>query len=231
MRAVPAACKSQPVALPVEPVLHITMPAPLAYGFVPFRLIPDQRLLTAGDSPLKLGGRAFETLVALIERRDRTVSKHELLDAVWPRLVVEEANLHVQIGTLRKLLGHQAIATVPGRGYRFTLPVVVEGAALREPASVVAAPVVPATAPSRCAMLPPRRLPSDRRRSARTHRRRHPRFARRPVFEYLERPRPGAGRQETRLRRVGGNRGRGGASPRCRPARLPRTAQRPVSAR
>ena len=102
------------------------MPYPTTYVFVPFRLVPDQRLLTVDDKPLKLGGRAFDTLLALVERRDRTVSKHELLDVVWPRLVVEENNLQVQIGALRKLLGHPAIATVPGRGYRFTLPVEVE---------------------------------------------------------------------------------------------------------
>ena len=121
------------------------MSSSLAYLFLPFRLVPDQRLLTASDSPLKLGGRAFETLVALIERRDRTVSKYELLEVVWPKLVVEEANLQVQIGTLRKLLGHQAIATVPGRGYRFTLPVTVEGAAIDEPASAAATAAVQAT--------------------------------------------------------------------------------------
>ena len=123
------------------------MPPPLAYLFVPFRVVPDQRLLTAGDTSLKIGGRAFETLLALIERRDRTVSKYELLEIVWPKLVVEEANLQVQIGTLRKLLGHQAIATVPGRGYRFTLPVVVEGAAVDEgapPAPAAMAPAGPA---------------------------------------------------------------------------------------
>ena len=58
------------------------MPYPTTYVFVPFRLVPDQRLLTVDDKPLKLGGRAFDTLLALVERRDRTVSKHELLDVV-----------------------------------------------------------------------------------------------------------------------------------------------------
>jgi len=96
------------------------------YVFVPFRLAPDRRSLTVDDKPVKLGGRAFDTLLALVERRDRTVSKHELLEVVWPRLVVEENNLQVQIVALRKLLGHPAIATVPGRGYRFTLPVQCE---------------------------------------------------------------------------------------------------------
>ena len=55
------------------------------------------------------------------------LTKRELIEAVWPRLVVEENNLNVQIVALRKVLGHAAIATIPGRGYRFILPVGVEG--------------------------------------------------------------------------------------------------------
>ena len=61
-------------------------------------------------------------LVALIERRDRVVSGDELFDLVWPGLVVEENNLRQQVAALRKLLGAEAVATVPGRGYRFALP-------------------------------------------------------------------------------------------------------------
>jgi adenylate cyclase len=49
------------------------------------------------------------------------VPKDELIDVVWPGLVVEENNLQVQISALRKVLGTQAIATVPGRGYQFTV--------------------------------------------------------------------------------------------------------------
>ena len=75
--------------------------------------------MTAGR-PVGLGARAFDVLLALVERRDRIVAKNELLDSVWPGLVVEENNLQVQISSLRKALGPQAIATIPGRGYRFT---------------------------------------------------------------------------------------------------------------
>ena len=71
-------------------------------------------------NPRPLGARAFDVLQALIERRERLVTKDELLDLVWPGVVVEENNLQVQISTLRKVLGPQSIATVPGRGYRFT---------------------------------------------------------------------------------------------------------------
>ena len=60
------------------------------------------------------GARAFDLLVALVERRDRVVSKNELLDLVWPRLVVEENNLQVHVAALRKLLGARGDRDDPG---------------------------------------------------------------------------------------------------------------------
>ena len=79
-----------------------------------------QRLVLVDGQPVPLGARALDVLFALIEGRDRVVAKNELLDQVWPGLVVEENNLQVQISALRKQLGRRAITTVPGRGYRFT---------------------------------------------------------------------------------------------------------------
>src|SRR5512135_553959 len=83
---------------------------------------PAERQVWVNGAPAALGARAFDLLMALYERRERVVGKNELLDLVWPGLVVEENNLQVQVSSLRKLLGPHAIATVPGRGYRFTLP-------------------------------------------------------------------------------------------------------------
>ncbi len=82
-----------------------------------------QRRLLIDGVPAKLGARAFDVLLVLLERRERVVPKRELMDLVWPKLVVEEGNLLVHMVALRKLLGTHAIATIPGRGYRFTLPV------------------------------------------------------------------------------------------------------------
>jgi predicted ATPase/DNA-binding winged helix-turn-helix (wHTH) protein len=93
------------------------------YRFGRFELSPATRQILVDDRPAPLGARAFDVLQALIERRDRLVTKNELLDLVWPGVVVEENNLQVQISALRKILGAEAIATIPGRGYRFTLPV------------------------------------------------------------------------------------------------------------
>ncbi len=81
------------------------------------------RSVLIDGSPARLGARAFDVLLALVERRERVVPKRELMDLVWPRLVVEEGNLLVHMVALRKLLGPRAIATIPGRGYRFVMPV------------------------------------------------------------------------------------------------------------
>jgi predicted ATPase/DNA-binding winged helix-turn-helix (wHTH) protein len=94
-----------------------------------------QRYVLIDGAPAKLGARAFDVLLALVERRERVVPKHELMELVWPRLVVEENNLLVHMVTLRKLLGPRAIVTIPGRGYQFALPVdAVNGGGLTDSA-------------------------------------------------------------------------------------------------
>lgn len=85
-------------------------------------VLPDERRILVKGEAVVLGARAFDLLLALMENRDRVLSKDELLALVWPGVVVEENNLTVQMSTLRKALGRGAIATVAGRGYRFTLP-------------------------------------------------------------------------------------------------------------
>jgi DNA-binding response OmpR family regulator len=82
--------------------------------------LAERRLLVDGQ-PAALGSRAFDLLAALVARRDRVVSKEELIEVVWPGLIVEDNNLQVQISALRKVLGVPSIATVPGRGYQFTV--------------------------------------------------------------------------------------------------------------
>jgi non-specific serine/threonine protein kinase len=87
-----------------------------------FELQPGERRLLVDGQPAALGGRAFDLLLLLARRPGQLVTKQELLDAVWPGLVVEEHNIATQVGTLRKLLGTASIETVPGRGYRLTTP-------------------------------------------------------------------------------------------------------------
>jgi predicted ATPase/DNA-binding winged helix-turn-helix (wHTH) protein len=104
-----------------------------AFTFGPFRLLPDERVLLEGAKPVRLGGRALDILTALVVDAGTLISKDELVARAWPRTRVEEANLRVHIGALRKVLGEKRagvryIATVAGRGYCFVAAVQSEGA-------------------------------------------------------------------------------------------------------
>jgi len=97
-------------------------------AFGRFRLLPTQRLLLAGDSPVSLGSRALDLLLVLVERPGALLSKQELMVKVWPGIFVDEGNLKVQISMLRRALGdgeagNRYIATIAGRGYCFVMPV------------------------------------------------------------------------------------------------------------
>ena len=97
---------------------------PIRFG--EFTLAPDERKLTRNGIELPLGARAFDMLCFLVANRQRVLTKAEILDAVWPEIAVEESNLTVQVSSLRKALGPEALATIPGRGYQF-VHVVEEG--------------------------------------------------------------------------------------------------------
>ena len=67
---------------------------------------------------MHLRPRALDLLIALVER-GHLVTKDELLPQVWGKVIVEENTLQAHVSALRKVLGADAIATVPGQGYRF----------------------------------------------------------------------------------------------------------------
>ncbi len=99
------------------------------YEIGPLRLDPEARVLTHAGAPLALGARAIAVLTALVSQAQEYVSKSAILDAAWPGLVVEEANLAVQISAIRRALarvpgGDGWIETLARRGYRFVGPVV-----------------------------------------------------------------------------------------------------------
>lgn len=79
------------------------------------------RSVTLNGEPITLGARAFDVLAFLSSNPERVITKEELLNHVWADVLVEESNLTVQIAGLRKALGKEAIKTVPGVGYKFTL--------------------------------------------------------------------------------------------------------------
>src|SRR5580693_9588826 len=93
-------------------------------SFGPFSLFAAERLLKKADKPIPLGGRAFDILIALLERAGEVVTYKELLSTVWPDVTVEEANLRFQMAALRKALGDgrdgaRYISNISGRGYCF----------------------------------------------------------------------------------------------------------------
>ena len=90
------------------------------YQFANCELRPVERQLLMDGNPVAMGSRAFDVLLTLVERAGTVVTRNELLDAAWPGLIVEDGNLSVQMSTLRRILGPQAVTTIPGLGYRFS---------------------------------------------------------------------------------------------------------------
>jgi adenylate cyclase len=83
------------------------------------------------QTPVALGSRALDVLTILVQRAGRLVPKQSIVAAVWPRTVVEDSNLAVQISALRRVLDDgngdaSCIKTISGRGYRFVGPVSAE---------------------------------------------------------------------------------------------------------
>jgi len=95
------------------------------FEFGPFRLDPSEHLLTRGEEPVPLPPKAFETLLLLVENSGHVLSKHALMEALWPDSFVEESNLTQNMFLVRKALGEdqQYVKTIPRVGYRFMMPV------------------------------------------------------------------------------------------------------------
>jgi DNA-binding winged helix-turn-helix (wHTH) protein/TolB-like protein/Tfp pilus assembly protein PilF len=96
------------------------------YEFGPFRIDKLNHVLLRDGAAVPLKPKVFDTLVLLVESRDRVLDKNELMSRLWPDTVVEEANLSQNIYLLRKVLGEVPeayIATHPKRGYRFVASV------------------------------------------------------------------------------------------------------------
>src|ERR1700736_2351560 len=91
------------------------------FAFGSFRLIPAQRMLLEDGKPLRLGSRALDILVTLVERAGETIHKDQLIARTWPDTVVDEGALRAHVAALRKALGEgpagrRYIVNIPGRG-------------------------------------------------------------------------------------------------------------------
>ena len=101
-----------------------------AIMFGAFSLLPTQRLLLEAGEPVRLGSRALQHPIALIERHGELVTKKDLMARVWPGITVVEANLAVDVSALRRALrdgqaGCRYLINTPGQGYRFVAPISV----------------------------------------------------------------------------------------------------------
>jgi predicted ATPase/DNA-binding winged helix-turn-helix (wHTH) protein len=99
--------------------------------FGPFVLVPGERTLLEDGCPVRLGSRAFEILLLLVEHAGQSVSKEQIFQRVWPTTVVVEGNLRVHLAGLRKALGdgrggRRFIINLPTQGYCFVAPIVRE---------------------------------------------------------------------------------------------------------
>ncbi len=128
------------------------LPPDTIFLFGPFRLVPAERALYGSDGAVRLHGRAFDLLLALVERAGEVIGKDELIARVWPQTFVEEGNLRVHVAALRKVLqgdgGHAYVDNVVGRGYTFVAPVrrLASGAAAG--AAAAGEPGMPAPLPA-----------------------------------------------------------------------------------
>ncbi|MEH2564996.1 ATP-binding protein [Bradyrhizobium sp. AZCC 2289] len=103
-------------------------PSAFRIMFDPFELNVTERSLRKAGEVIPLGGRAFDILLALVDRAGEVVSNSELMAKVWPNVMVGEISLRVHLSMLRKALrdggcGRRYIANVKGRGYCFMAPV------------------------------------------------------------------------------------------------------------
>jgi Tol biopolymer transport system component/DNA-binding winged helix-turn-helix (wHTH) protein len=115
------------------------------YEFGPYRQDAAARTLTRQGAPVAITPKAFDTLLHLVSNAGRTISREELIQAVWPDTFVEDGNLNYNISQIRKTLGEYApdvpyIQTLPKQGYRFIARVSHTGDGLHETSSSLHSP-------------------------------------------------------------------------------------------
>lgn len=94
------------------------------YRFADIEVNASQNCLKRGDEERHLRRKAFYVLVHLLERRERLVTKDELIETIWKDTAVTDDALVQCVKEIRRVIGddsHQPrfIKTVPKSGYRF----------------------------------------------------------------------------------------------------------------
>ena len=127
----------------------------MLYTFHDYVLDTQRHELRQQGVPVPLERKAYQVLLYLVQQADRLVTKHELLEAVWPAVYVNDSAVARCIGAVRQAVGdrratQRVIRTVHGQGYRFVAPVVAHPAT---PCPRPAAP--PPSRPAAAAPAPP----------------------------------------------------------------------------
>src|ERR1700682_5936023 len=84
------------------------------------------RLWRVKGKPVELESKPLDILLQLLLHAGEVVTKEELLEAVWPDVMVVDGSLATAVSKLRKAMGdddHPVIVTVPRVGYRLDVPV------------------------------------------------------------------------------------------------------------
>jgi predicted ATPase len=112
--------------------------------FGPFCVHTAERVLERDGRRLKIGGRAFDILLTLVERSPEVVAKRDLIAQVWRNYPIEDGALRFSISALRTALGEDESSTaryivnVRGRGYCLAAPVIWSTPAASRPGASIA---------------------------------------------------------------------------------------------
>ena len=93
----------------------------------------EQFSVSENSRPVDIEPKIFDLIVYLLEHRNKVVSRDELINQIWPEMVVSDASLANAIKGARKCLGDDGkqqhyIKTIHGRGYQFVADVEELGA-------------------------------------------------------------------------------------------------------
>lgn len=100
----------------------------MRFRFGEFELDEPRFELRCREQLVEIQPKVLDLITYLVRHRDRVVAKNELLDNIWPGVVVSEASLSQAVSAARRVLGDDGavqthIKTVRGRGFRFVAPV------------------------------------------------------------------------------------------------------------
>jgi DNA-binding winged helix-turn-helix (wHTH) protein len=105
---------------------QVLQAVPRYIRFSSFQIDQRREEVTQNGSRLKLQGKVYQVLLALLEKPGEVVTREELRHRLWPAetLVNYDANVNTTVNKLRQTLGDSSdkplyIETIPRKGYCF----------------------------------------------------------------------------------------------------------------